>query len=59
MDNSNHEANTHYKVVRRTINGCPVSVWADTQKQPATDPAVLRHLLAAYEDRLKQEQAEQ
>ena len=59
MENENVASGVHYKVVRRTINGCPVSVWADAQSVPTPNLPVLWHLLVAFEDRLKLEQAEQ
>lgn len=55
MSKTNQSTNMHFKIVHRTINGCPVSIWADTQKRSESDLMVLRQLLAAYEDRLKNE----
>ena len=52
----------HYsriKMVCRSVNGCFVCVWVKVPTTPTPALAVLRHLLAAYEARLKEEQAGQ
>ncbi|MDL2324183.1 hypothetical protein LJC61_03400 [Ruminococcaceae bacterium OttesenSCG-928-A16] len=58
MEKKEQSAQTRYRVVRRTINGCPVSIWADTQQPATKNPEVLQYLLAALEDRMKREAVE-